>query len=83
MGIMWWRWFYFIISLHFKYINTNENEFHCKNKILFIIKFLIKILVYMDNQTLCNQEIIYLKNVHIGRIYSHIDFHVNKYIFLL
>jgi hypothetical protein len=34
----------------------------------------------MDNQTLCNQGIIDLNDVHTGRIYSHIDYHVNKII---
>jgi hypothetical protein len=45
------------------------------------IKFylIILLLVYMDNQTLCNEGIIHLENVYIGRIYSHIDYHVNKY----
>jgi hypothetical protein len=32
----------------------------------------------MDNRTLCNQEIIDLENIHMGRIYSHIDYHVNQ-----
>jgi len=32
----------------------------------------------MDNQTLCNQGIIRLENIHTGRIYSHIDYHVKK-----
>ncbi|CAF3752525.1 unnamed protein product [Rotaria sordida] len=61
-----WSNFYllFILYWNFNYINTNENEFH----------------LYMDNQTLCNQEIIYLKNIPIGRIYSHIDYH-NKYFY--
>jgi hypothetical protein len=34
----------------------------------------------MDNQTLCNKEIIHLNNIHTGRIYSHIDYH-NKYFY--
>ncbi|CAF2557838.1 unnamed protein product [Rotaria sp. Silwood2] len=61
-----WSDFYllFIIYLNFNYVNTNENEFH----------------LYMDNQTLCNQEIVYLKNIHAGRIYSHIDYH-NRYLY--
>ncbi len=47
----------------------------------FLLENLIEILVYMDNQTLCNQGLIHLDNIHIGRIFSHIDYHVNKYKF--
>jgi hypothetical protein len=32
----------------------------------------------MDNQSLCNEGLIELKDVHAGRIYSHIDYHVNN-----
>ncbi|CAF1218241.1 unnamed protein product [Rotaria magnacalcarata] len=61
-----WSYFYLLlmICLNFNYVNTAENE----------------LKLYMDNQTLCNQEIINLKNIHRGRIYSHIDYH-NKYFY--
>ena len=36
----------------------------------------------MDNQTLCNQGIVDLKNIHMGRIYSHIDYHVIHQMFI-
>ncbi|CAF3798410.1 unnamed protein product [Rotaria magnacalcarata] len=69
-----WSYFYLLlmICLNFNYVNTAENEL----KLIVLFQF----LVYMDNQTLCNQEIINLKNIHRGRIYSHIDYH-NKYFY--
>lgn len=52
---------------------SSHCQFHRTN--LFFRKDLcfsiILLLVYLDNQTLCNQQIISLDNHHTGRIYSH------------
>jgi len=73
-----------MIHLNFNYVNTNETEFHCKksNTISLLLYFInsSQFLVYMDNQTLCNQGIIDLNNIHTWTIYSHIYYHVNKYL---
>ena len=68
-----------IFHLYFKSISAIENQLHCKifqTIISCLINRFCFYLVYMDNQTLCNQNLVDLTDIPTWRVYSHAHFHV-------